>query len=132
MINFSHSHISISRVVRCSAKDAWDLLTDTQKWHLWGPTVAGVNCEERYIRKGVEGHVQIPTRQWLRFIVTEYEHQHYWHWKVASLSATGHRLDIVDNQSCRIAFELPFLWAPYVTICWLALKRLTKLLEIGN
>ena len=74
-------------------------------------------------------HDQIPSRQWLRFIITEYEHHHYWNWRVASMNATAHRVDEVDEYKCRITFDLPIWWAPYVFICWLALKRIKRMLE---
>ena len=132
MIKLTGSQLSISRVVNASSQEAWDLLTDTRKWRQWGPTVIAADCADRYIRKGALGRVQILSGQWLQFVITEYEHHHYWHWKVASISATGHRVDDLDTCKCRIAFELPILWAPYIIVCWVALKRIAGMLETSK
>ena len=129
MIKFTGSCISVSRILNAPVRKAWDLLTDTRKWRQWGPTVIDVECAERYIKKDVTGHVQILSRQWLRFIITEYEQYHHWNWRVASINATAHRVDKVDADRCRITFELPIWWAPYVFICLLALKRIKRMIE---
>ncbi len=108
------------------------MLTDTRKWRKWGPTVIDADCADRYIRKGALGRVQILSRQWLRFVITKYEHGHYWSWTVASVTATGHRVDHIDEGRCKISFELPILWAPYIIVCWVALKRIAGMLETSK
>jgi hypothetical protein len=77
MIKLTGSQLSISRFVNASSQEAWDLLTDTRKWHQWGPTVIAADCADRYIRKGALGRVQILSGQWLQFVITEYEHHHF-------------------------------------------------------
>jgi hypothetical protein len=83
----------------------WRLLTDTSLWPLWGPTVRGVRCSERLIRKGSEGKVRTPFGWWVPFVITEYDDLHFWGWKVAGMRATGHRLIAYDENSCRVVFE---------------------------
>jgi hypothetical protein len=123
------SHVIVERELRASPESAWDLLTDTTKWRWWGPTVRSVTCSDRYIRKGSWGKVCTPIGLWVPFLITEYEHENYWTWKVASIRATRHRLIPFNTNSCIVAFELPFSWMPYVIVCSIALKRMAKLLE---
>jgi hypothetical protein len=108
---------------------AWDLLTDTTKWRSWGPTVRSVTCSDRYIRKGSWGKVCTPIGLWVPFLITEYEHENYWTWKVAGIRATGHRIIPFNTNSCIVAFELPLSWMPYVIVCRIALKRMARILE---
>ena len=105
------------------------MLTDTTKWRLWGPTVRSVTCSDRYIHKGSTGKVCTPLGLWVPFLITEYEHENFWTWKVAGLRATGHRLIPFNTNSCIVAFELPLSWLLYVIVCRVALKRMSKLLE---
>jgi hypothetical protein len=127
--NNDSSLIVVKRELRASPESAWDLLTDTTKWRWWGPTVRGVTCSDRYIRKGSLGKVRTPIGLWVPFLITEYEHESYWTWKVAGIQATGHRLVQFNPDSCMVAFELPLSWLPYSIVCRIALKRMAKLLE---
>jgi hypothetical protein len=120
--------LSVTRDYRASPQSAWDLLTDTTQWPLWGPTVLAVTCTERFIRLGSRGRVQIPIGLWVPFIITEYEHLHFWNWKVAGMRATGHRLIAFDENSCRVVFELPYHWFPYAIVCRKAASKLGGLL----
>lgn len=124
--------ISVQRELRASAESAWDMLTDTTMWQLWGPTVRSVTCSDRYIHRGSTGKVCTPIGLWVPFLITEYEHKNYWTWKVAGIQATGHRLIQFNTNSCFIAFELPLLWMPYAIVCRIALKRMARLLETSK
>lgn len=124
-------HLLVKRDIHAPARAAWDLLTDTRRWPLWGPTVRDVVCTERWIRQGSSGQVLTPVGGWVPFIVTHYEHAHFWSWRVAGIRATGHRLVAHDEGSCRIVFELPYLWFPYALVCRRAVRNLARLLEGG-
>lgn len=65
-------HTSVSRHYHASPQMAWRLLTDTSLWPLWGPTVRGVRCSERFIRKGSEGQVRAPFGWWIPFVRLPY------------------------------------------------------------
>ncbi len=121
--------ISVSRHYHASPQVAWQLLTDTTLWPLWGPTVRGVRCTERFIRKGSEGKVLTPIGLWVPFLITDYDAMRFWGWKVAGLRATGHRLIACDENSCRVVFELPCWWLPYVIVCRRAAANMAELLE---
>jgi len=129
LVKIHSSHISVERKFKASPKRAWDLITDTTKWRLWGPTVRSVTSSDRYIRKGSWGKVCTPIGLKVPFLVTEYEYRYYWAWEVAGIRATGHRLIPFNTNSCIVAFELPFFWLPYVIVCRIALKRMARILE---
>jgi hypothetical protein len=120
--------IIVKREFRASPESARDLLTDTTKWRLWGPTVRSVTCSDRYIRKGSSGKVRTPIGLWFAFSITEYGHENYWTWKVAGIQATGHGLIQLNTDFSIVAFELPLSWMPYVIVCWIALKRMARIL----
>ena len=131
-MNKYSSLITVKRELRASPESAWDLLTDTTKWRWWGPTVRSVTCSDRYIRKGSSGKVRTPIGLWFPFSITEYEHENYWTWKVAGIQATGHRLIQLNTDFSIVAFELPLSWMPYVIVCWIALKRMARILETSK
>ena len=91
MLKISNQHISVGRAYTASPHFLWDLITDTRQWPRWGPTVKAVRTSRRYIGKASEGQVLTPLGIWLPFSVTDYEHECFWNWKVASVRATGHR-----------------------------------------
>lgn len=103
-------------------------MTDTTQWPLWGPTVRDVRCSERFIRKGSWGNVRTPIGLWVPFIITEYDHLHFWGWKVAGIRATGHRLISFNDNFCRVVFELPYYWLPYALVCKKAASNMARLL----
>jgi hypothetical protein len=121
-------HFSVSRQYHASSQELWLFLTDTTLWPLWGPTVRGVRCSERFIRKGSEGKVLTPIGLWVPFLITEYDDLHFWGWKVAGIRATGHRLISHDENSCRVVFELPCWWLPYAIVCRKAAANMAELI----
>ncbi len=121
--------ISVSRHYHASPQMAWQLLTDTTLWPLWGPTVRDVRCSERFIRKGSEGQVRTLFGWWIPFVITEYDDFHFWGWNVAGIRATGHRLIAYHENSCRIVFELPYWWLPYAFVCSRAATNMAELLK---
>jgi hypothetical protein len=121
--------ISVSRHYQASPQAAWQLLTDTTLWPLWGPTVRGVRCSERFIRQGSQGKVLTPIGLWVPFLVTEYDDFRFWGWKVAGIRATGHRLIAYDDNFCRVVFELPLWFLPYTIVCSRAATNMAELLN---
>ena len=103
------------------------MITDTAKWPQWGPTVKEVDYPERYICKGATGRVLTALNIWLPFRIIDFEPARFWSWKVASVSATGHRIQAVGSESCDLWFEVPIIAAPYALICQMALTRIQRL-----
>jgi hypothetical protein len=118
--------------IRASAAAAWELLIDTRRWPEWGPSVARVDCADRCIGPGTIGRVQTAIGLWLPFQITEFTAGQYWHWRVAGIPATGHRVLSIGPDLCRVLFEVPVLAAPYYVICKLAARRIKNILEEGH
>lgn len=111
------------------ASAAWELLTDTSRWPQWGPSLSRVESVERYIRAGSTGRVQTLIGVWLPFRITEFIDGQRWGWQVAGIPATGHRVEPLGPQRCRVVFEVPAIAAPYLAVCRLAAERIKRILE---
>jgi len=115
--------------ISVSAAEAWELLIDTRRWPDWGPSVVRVDCADRCIGPGTIGRVQTAIGLWLPFQITKFTAGQYWHWRVAGIPATGHRVESIGPNLCRVLFEVPVLAAPYLIICRLAAHRIKNILE---
>ena len=111
------------------ASAAWKLLTDTSRWPQWGPSISRVESAEQYIGPGSTGRVQTIIGVWLPFRVTEFVAGQRWYWEVAGIPATGHRVESLGFDRCRVVFEVSLLAAPYLAVCRLALQRIRSILE---
>ena len=111
------------------ASAAWELLTDTARWPEWGPSVSRVDSAEQFIGPGSSGRVQTIIGVWLPFRVTEFVAGQRWDWEVAGIPATGHRVESLGPDLCRVVFEVPLLTAPYLAVCRLAAQRIRSILE---
>lgn len=121
--------VSVSRAYRSPCSRIWELLTDTEAWPQWGPSVKAVECEKRFIQKGTEGRVKTAAGFWLNFVITGYEEGRFWTWRVAGIPATGHRLEPRDEGYCHLTFQIPLLAYPYKYVCRIALNRIAALLD---
>jgi len=115
--------------VRAPAAAAWELLTDTRRWPEWGPSVTAVECAERFIGPGTTGWVRTVIGLRVSFRITEYVAGRRWCWEVAGIRATGHRVEPLGPDRCRVVFEVPLLAAPYLAVCRLAGERIRRMLE---
>jgi len=124
--------ICVSRTIPVARERAWDVLTDTDQWPSWGPSVRGVEASDRYIERGTTGRVKTPVGVWVPFEITDCA-DYRWTWRVAKIPATGHRVDAVetageDGATCRVVFEVPLLAGGYVPVCQRALERIEAIL----
>lgn len=115
--------------IKAPAAAVWELLMDTRRWTEWGPSVARVDCADRYIGLSTVGRVQTVFGLWLPFQVTEFTAGRYWRWQVAGIPATGHRVESIGPNLCRVLFEVPWLAGPYLVICRLGAQRIKNILE---
>lgn len=115
--------------VQVPAAVAWELLTDTRRWSQWGPSVVAVEFDGRFIGPGSRGWVKTVLGVRLPFRITEFDPGRRWCWQVAGVAATGHRVDPLGADRCRVVFEVPLLAAPYLAVCQLAARRIKRLLE---
>ena len=107
----------------------WRLLTDTRQWPRWGPSVRAVDCPDRFVGPGSRGRVQTALGLWLPFQITDFEEDAAWSWVVAGIPATGHRVQAIDPDSCRLTFTVPS-WAPfYLPVCAAAIRRIGRLAQ---
>ncbi|GAC1540783.1 MAG: SRPBCC family protein [Acidimicrobiales bacterium] len=123
--------LTVSRTVRAPVETVWALLTDTESWPLWGPSVRGVECVDGVITNGSTGRVQTSLGPWLPFEITEYEPPPTgrWAWRVGPIGATGHRAVSApgDGDATIVSFEIPAWAAPYAPACIAALGRIDAL-----
>jgi hypothetical protein len=129
MIKIAFPYIEISRVVGASPKRVWELITDTLSWEEWGPSIVAVRSSDRYIRRGSHGQIKTTLRIWVPFQVTELDFDKHWSWRIFGISATGHRIERLDEGRCRLVFQLPIWAAPYLIVCKIAIDRIVQLLN---
>ncbi len=129
MIKITTTKLSVGKRYPIAPLVGWDMITDTTKWPQWGPTVKKVDYPPRYICKGATGKVLTTLNVWLPFHIIDFEPTRFWIWKVASVNATGHRIQTVKTGSCDLWFEVPIIAAPYALICQMALTRIDRLLS---
>jgi hypothetical protein len=60
----------------------------------------------------------------LPFEVTGYQEGARWGWTVAGVPATEHIVEPLGAERCRAGFGVPWLAAPYLVVCRVALSRL--------
>ena len=129
MIKITTNRISVGKFYPASPLIVWELITDTSQWPRWGPTVKRVHFPERFIRKGSSGRVLTAFGIWLPFVIDEYEHASYWSWKVATIKASGHRVQASEYGGSNLWFDVPMIAAPYAAVCQMALGRIENLLS---
>ncbi len=118
--------IEVSRVIDTPVERAWEILTDTERWPDWGPTVTAVHADRRFIRTGTTGEIQVLDGPWISFRITGCE-EYRWTWDVADVPATGHRVESVAGERSRVVFELHPLAAGYVPVCSRALSNVESI-----
>jgi len=118
--------MEVARVIDAPAATMWMLLAQPHRWPEWGPSVRGVECSDDEIRPGTYGRVRTPIGLWLPFTITAVVPGRTWHWRVAGLAATGHRVEPVDDHHTRVVFEIPAWGLPYAIVCRAALRNLAR------
>jgi hypothetical protein len=121
------STVAFSKELEAPVDMVWHLITDTRTWPRWGPSVLAVDSPERYIRAGLAGRIRTPIGLWLPFTIETFEPYRYWDWRVGGLAATGHHVEAIAKDRCRLDFTVP-IWAfGYGIVCRLALNRIQRL-----
>ena len=122
-------NIEISQWLKAPPGAIWEVLTDTACWPAWGPSVVDVECSDRRIHEGSWGRVKTALGLWVPFVITDFEPERYWSWRVLGVPATGHRVEQVTEGLCRLTFEVPLFGAPYIMVCRKAISRIAAVLE---
>jgi len=118
----------VERIVDADPESVWTLLTDTDRWPDWGPSVSAVRSSDRVIEAGTTGRVRVAGGPWVPFEVVTCD-DYRWTWRVAKIPATGHRVEPVDGERTRVVFEIPLLAGGYAVVCHRALDRIATLVE---
>jgi hypothetical protein len=115
----------VKRAVEAQPETVWDVLTDTEQWPEWGPSISAVDADTRYIEHGSRGRIRLLGTVWLSYEITSCA-DHRWTWDVARIDATGHFVS-THRDGAVVGFELPVLGAGYVPICRRACARIGRL-----
>ncbi|MDA3038208.1 MAG: SRPBCC family protein [Actinomycetota bacterium] len=105
----------------------WGLLSDPESWPSWGPTVRSAELRGDSLRSGATGTVTTVLGFGLPFVITEFDDGARWAWRVGGVAATDHTVDPLDEDRCRVGFGVPWLAAPYLAVCRVALRRLESM-----
>lgn len=116
----------VAATVNAPAKEVWSLLTDTTRWPQWGPSVSAVTSDRRFIRRGSRGRVRTRLGLSVPFQITDFVEGRAWSWRVAGMRATGHRVEPLGADRCRVVFEIPVAAFPYALVCRRALQRIAQ------
>jgi uncharacterized protein YndB with AHSA1/START domain len=116
----------VSRVVAAPPAVVWDLLVDVAAWPRWGPSVRAVSLDGERIKLGSRGVVETVGGFRLPFEVTAMDDGRAWSWTVGGIAATDHAVEPTPDGT-RVSFGVPWVAAPYLGVCALALHRIERL-----
>jgi hypothetical protein len=116
----------VSRLIVAPPAIVWDLLVTVAYWSVWGPSVRAVELGTERITLGSRGVIETVAGLRLPFEITEFENGRGWSWTVRGVRATDHTIESRAGGT-HVAFGVPWLAAPYLAICSLALRRLQRL-----
>lgn len=117
------------RDIRAPAEEVWSLITEFGLWPEWGPTVKTVRSTQEAVAPAVEGIVVTPLGLALPFVITEFQPGVSWSWRVAGVTATGHRVIPTGEETCRLEFSVPWPFALYAVVLYVGLSRVKRLAE---
>lgn len=128
----------MTRTIEAPAAAAWELLVDVRRWPEWGPSLRSATLDggESRIDLGSTGRLRPLVGPSLGFRIDALGGDlggpgggvRSWSWRVAGVSATGHRVEDLGDGRCRVGFRVPLLAAPYALVCAEALRRIERIL----
>ena len=72
--------LDVGTLIDAPVSRVWRLMTDTQTWTRWGPSLKEVDSPERFIRAGLTGRIRTPFGIWAPFTIEAFEPEQYWDW----------------------------------------------------
>ena len=117
----------MQRDIQAPASVLWELLVNPERWPSWGPSVVRAVLDDPDLRLGSRGVVTTVGGLRLPFEITAFERGARWAWSVAGISATDHTVETLASDRCRVGFGAPWVVAPYLAVCRIALARLDTL-----
>ncbi len=120
------SHVSCT--IDAPADAAWRILIDVRRWPEWGPSVrsATVDGDGHEISSGATGTVTTAVGLTLPYRITAWEPARTWTWRVGSIPATSHTVRPLTDRRCEVSFGVPWVAAPYLAVCRIALGRIER------
>ncbi len=116
-----------SRDINAPAETLWGLLVDLQEWPSWGPSVRSAELHSETFGSGSTGAVTTLVGVEVPFEITDFDDGTRWSWKVAGIPATNHTVESLGPNRCRVGFGVPWVAAPYLAVCEVAVRRLEKI-----
>ena len=116
----------VNRTIDAPAETVWALLVDIDRWPDWGPSVRSATIDGP-LALGTHGTVTTAVGVRLPFEVTRFEPGRAWSWRVAGVPATDHEVEPLGADRCRLRFGAPWIVAPYLAVCEIALHRIDHL-----
>lgn len=113
-----------SREIDASAATLWELFTDLDAWATWGPSLRAAELDNDTFERGATGTLTTVAGVKLGFEVTGFEEGRFWAWNVAGVPSTHHKVETLGANRCRVGFGVPWVVAPYLAVCDIALRRL--------
>jgi hypothetical protein len=113
--------------IAAPAEVMWALLIDVGRWPEWGPSVRRATLATSRFELGSTGTVRTVIGLVLPFEVTRFEEGRSWSWSVAGCPATHHVVEGRGPHLSRVGFGVPWIAAPYLVVCRMALRRLDEL-----
>lgn len=106
----------------------WDILVDVERWPSWGSSIRGahVDGDGTRIGPGATGSVTTIVGVRLPFRITDWVDDTSWRWHVAGLPATGHAVEAVSEERCRVSMDVPWFAAPYAAVLRRALVNIDR------
>ena len=117
----------VRRDIDAPATVLWELLVHPERWPTWGPSVRRAVLDGPDLQLGCQGLVTTVGGLRVPFEITAYVRGARWAWTVAGVPATDHTVEPLGPDRCRVAFGAPWVAAPYLAVCLLALSRLDGL-----
>jgi uncharacterized protein YndB with AHSA1/START domain len=116
----------LSREIAAPLAVVWDLLVTVRHWPAWGPSVRSVELDAERITLGSRGAVETAVGVRLPFEVTRFDPERSWSWTIRGVQATDHHVEPTATGT-RVSFGVPWVAAPYLGICAVALRRIERL-----
>lgn len=126
MIRYAANQLTVSREYAVAAAVVWKIITDTRQWPIWGPSVVAVQCPDQCITAASAGRVRTSLGIWLPFTITRFTAGEFWSWRIGRVEATGHHVQALGAERCRLSFTMPWWAGAYLPVCSLALRRIQK------
>ena len=126
--------ITVSRTIDAPASSAWEILVDVERWPSWGTSIrsAEVDGEGTRIGPNSTGSVTTIVGVTLPFRISHWVADTSWRWHVAGLPATGHAVETVSDERCRVSMDVPWFAAPYAAILKNALANIDRELTASD